>query len=83
MHVGADLCSAVYISDRFLLTAAHCVKEQVNGAVQVVTIRDGTKHQETIAISRTYVHYNYIEGSFYNDIALLELGKRVLKNIFN
>ena len=41
------------------------------------TIRAGTQFKETIEIKRIYRHPNYVYPQLYNDIALLELGRRI------
>ena len=41
-------------------------------------IRPGTKFNETIEIKRVYRHpYNYYPPQLYNDIVVLELGRRI------
>ena len=44
-----------------------------------ITIRTGTDHEETIAVRRKFIHPWYYRGgaTYYNDIALLELGNRI------
>ena len=41
-----------------------------------ITIRTGTENQETIAVRRKFIHPWYYQGgaTYYNDIAVLELG---------
>ena len=43
-----------------------------------ITIRTGTDHEETIAVRRKFIHPWYYQGgaTYYNDIAVLELGNR-------
>ena len=43
-----------------------------------ITIRTGTENQETIAVRRKFIHPWYYQGgaTYYNDIAVLELGNR-------
>ena len=43
-----------------------------------ITIRTGTDHEETIAVRRKFIHpkYNPGDGTYYYDIAVLELGNR-------
>jgi len=70
-------CTSTIISDRFILTAAQCVPE-TSASTSVITIRTGTELEETIAVRRTFIHpkYNRGDGTYYNDIAVLELGKK-------
>jgi len=57
-------CTTVIISDRFILTAAQCVPENLEGT-STITIRTGTDHEETIAVRRKFIHpykYNYYKN---------------------
>ena len=44
----------------------------------LVTIRDKSENENSIEIKRVYQHPDYQDGSLYNDIALLELGRRII-----
>ena len=59
-----------------MITAAHCLTG-FDSNLERHTFRSGTKFNETIEIKRKYVHPNYIYPKNYNDIALLELGRRI------
>jgi len=72
------LCSYTVISDRFALTAEHCIigvnrKDQYRR----VSIRDNTQYQETIGVSRVWTHPARAEGAYY-DIAIMELERRII-----
>ena len=41
------------------------------------TIRDGTPFEEVVEIKRVYKHPNYKYPNLYNDVAVLELGRRI------
>ena len=41
------------------------------------TLRDGTQFKEVIEIKRVYQHPNYRYPLLYDDIAVLELGRRI------
>ena len=41
------------------------------------TIRDGTPFKEVIEIKRVYQHPNYQYPKLYDDIAVVELGRRI------
>jgi len=77
------LCGATMISDRWALTAAHCYAKEnkcLTGEqrqVRVNTVRKNTENKEIIEIKSIYLHPQYNYPSLYNDIAVLELGRRV------
>ena len=74
------------IADRWALTAAHCFDDFKNGLSDVpkrsnvITIRDNTNNLELVEVRRVYKHPNYEYPILYNDIALVELGRRVEYN---
>ena len=41
------------------------------------TLRDGTPFKEVIEVKRVYQHPNYQYPKQYNDIAVVELGRRI------
>ncbi len=43
-----------------------------------IVIRDGTPFKEDIEIKRTFVHPNFILPDLYNDIAVSELGIKII-----
>jgi hypothetical protein len=47
-------------------------------AIEHATNRVGTKYGELIEIKRVYKHPRYKYGRAYDDIALLELGRRIV-----
>ena len=51
---------------------------ETSTSTSVITIRTGTELEETIAVRRKFIHpkYNRGDGTYYNDIAVLELGKK-------
>ena len=73
-------CSATIISDRWAVAAAHCYENRGNaltGKVKTNTLRDGTPYKELVEVKRVYKHPLYSFPRLYNDIALLELGRRI------
>ena len=66
---------------RWAIGAAHCFislgLEKDGRRAQFVTHRDGTPYKETIEIRRVYLHPGYKYPQPYNDIAVLELGRRI------
>jgi len=81
---GEYFCGATIINDRWLLSAAHCYRDEADKdqsiqprQIKVNTIRDGTPFKEVIEIKRVYKHPNYQYPKLYDDIAVVELGRRI------
>jgi serine protease 27 len=74
-------CGATTISDRWVVAAAHCYQDTLADdgpmKVRVNTVRDGTDFRETVEIKRVFKHPLYTFPRLYNNIALLELGRRL------
>ena len=65
------------------MAASHCYDDFATGVsagprkVRINTIRAGTHYNEIIEIKRIYKHPGYTFPNLYNDVAVLELGRRV------
>jgi len=76
-------CSATLITDRWALGASHCNDDFQVGAsiepkqIRLNTIRTNTPYKESVEVKRIFKHPHYKFTNLYNDIALLELGRRV------
>lgn len=78
-------CGASIISDRFLLTAAHCVQfeyskpESLYAVVgTVLPSKNGAKY----ALDRIVLHESFDPNTVFNDIALLRTVKKITFNNF-
>jgi len=79
-------CGATVVSDRWVVAAAHCYDEFEASAtnqprqVKINTIRDNTEYIEIIEIKKVYKHPQYKYPNLYDDVAVLELGRRIEYN---
>jgi len=79
--LGSHLCGGAIISDRWILTAGHCVKGYPASRLQVAT---GTvRYAQPGALyypEAIYLHCNYDSPKYHNDIGLLKLNESVVFN---
>lgn len=72
-------CGASFLGDKWVLTAAHCVDEQTASQIKInvgeYNLADGA--DKAIQVNRIYMHPDYDNVNFNNDVALLELTESV------
>jgi len=74
---GEISCGATLVSDRWAVTASHCYDDFTPKQRRFINIRVGTIHVEMVEIKQVYRHPHYVYPKLYNDVAVLELGRRV------
>ncbi|CAH0697642.1 unnamed protein product [Spodoptera exigua] len=79
------LCEGTVISERFILTSAHCTNGGVFGTIAFASVgvynyKDGPIYRNTYTIKKVINHPNYNEPSWYNNIALLETETEITFN---
>ena len=77
-------CGSTLVNDRWMITAAHCYDDfndlkpgATQREVRVNNLRENTAFTEIVEIKRVYSHPLYTYPLLYNDVAVLELGRRV------
>lgn len=74
-------CSTTLISDKIAISAAHCFDEFDASfrmkSRYIKTIQFNSENPELIEIIQIYKHPRYKYPQFYDDIAILKLGRRV------
>lgn len=75
-------CGGALVSDRYVLTAAHCLNREPPAIVRLSehSIRSEDAGQVDVPVESTVVHPEYSASAVYNDIALIKLSEPVTFN---
>lgn len=76
-----SVCTSAVFSDRFVVTAAHCIAEfkvkNQNQVTRNIFIRDNTPFKEIIEVKREFSYPLYNFPLLYYDIAIFELERKI------
>ena len=73
-----DGCQAILLNDKWAVTPAYCADS--DGLLlfdEIARVRVGTAFEEILEFKRVFLHPHYIFSKIYNDVAVLELARRV------
>lgn len=65
---NVEQCTGTFVSDRLLLTAAHCVQKTASGGV--AALLDDCAHNQSVAVDAELVYYGDYAGDDYDPFSL-------------
>ena len=81
-------CTATFVNERFLITAAHCIKDPSGAYKDKAVLKilfDNGQEEKTIDVKKAYYKKHYMEGTPFDannyDIALLEIDEPLGKDL--
>ncbi|CAO1367849.1 unnamed protein product [Diamesa hyperborea] len=78
-NIFVHICGGSIVSENFVLTAGHCVEDNLNATFQVVAgehnfhVTSGREQKRQVLGTEITVHEHYNRTYFVNDIALMKL----------
>lgn len=79
-------CGGSLINKRFVITAAHCVKNINHARIRLILGDHDRRHleanQETRFIERVFIRPDFVKATFNNDIALIKMDQEVQFSAF-